>query len=65
MIEQNRNKYKGKCYICGNAVEVGEGYFEYQKNKHSWVTKHATGTIEELTRCPKSIAFIRHNEGLS
>lgn len=33
-----RNRFKGKCYVCGKIVEVGQGFF--QRYKGSWLTKH-------------------------
>lgn len=33
-----RNKFEGKCYICGKKVEVGQGYF--QRDKGRWLVKH-------------------------
>ena len=49
-----RNKYAGKCYICGGEVKVGEGFF--QRSGGKWITKHATGKIEEAKKCKNSVA---------
>jgi hypothetical protein len=54
-----RNKYKGRCWVCGETVEVGQGYF--LKTGGKWITKHATGTIEELKRCKNSVAYKNYN----
>lgn len=34
-----RNKYAGKCYKCGEQVEVGTGHFE--RHAGVWRTQHA------------------------
>lgn len=44
-----RNRFAGKCWVCGQEVKVGEGYF--QRTKGKWLTKHATGTKTEEARC--------------
>ena len=42
-----RNKFPGRCYRCGNMVEIGQGHFE--KYSGGWRTQHATCCIEART----------------
>lgn len=39
-----RNKYQGKCEICGKLVKPGEGHFE--RRKGHFVVKHAECVLE-------------------
>lgn len=34
-----RNKYRGRCYYCGEMVEPGYGHFE--RHLGTWLTIHA------------------------
>ena len=40
-----RNKYRGKCYYCGDIVEVGQGHFERQRG--GWRTIHANCVFKQ------------------
>ena len=44
-----RNKFPGKCYICGKEVKPGEGHFERMKLKNGksgyWRVQHASHAI--------------------
>ncbi len=33
-----RNKFAGKCYVCGESVKVGAGHFE--RKKGGWRVRH-------------------------
>lgn len=39
-----RNKFTGKCYVCGETVEIGKGHFERYKN--GWRVQHAGHAIQ-------------------
>jgi len=40
-----RNKYTGKCYVCGKLVEKGQGHFE--RYKGGWRVQCACHPIEK------------------
>lgn len=35
-----RNRYPGKCYVCGEYVPSYGGYFERRPNKKGWRVQH-------------------------
>lgn len=38
-VIEMRNKFEGKCYVCGRVVRVGTGHFE--RHQGGWRVKHA------------------------
>lgn len=46
-----RNKYPGKCYVCGKWVEKGQGHFE--RYRGGWRVQCACHPIEKIKSISK------------
>lgn len=59
----SRNKFEGKCYLCGKTVEAGTGHFE--RHRGGWRVKHANVPGEGRVTCdmaPESVEFEDYRE---
>jgi len=56
-----RNKYPGRCYYCGDMVEVGAGHFE--RIIRTWRTIHAECVFKQ--RAEKTAHLTPHNGGVN
>lgn len=48
----SRNKYEGRCYLCGKTVEAGTGHFE--RHRGGWRVKHANVPGDGRVTCAQA-----------